>query len=111
MGTYDQNTNRAWFKVRKLTKLTLLTIAVLFTIVFTIGITPVLVFDVFYGTFGLHANRYPPLLDFEYLKVLIVSFLMMSVAWCLYFTVKGTNEKYAWLAAVLVSSLIFLFLP
>jgi hypothetical protein len=111
MGTYDQNTTGAWFKIKKLTRITLLIVAVLFTTIFVFGITPVLVFDVFYGTFGLHTNRYPPLLDFEYLKVLIASFLMMSVAWCLYFIVKGTNEKYTWLVAVLISSFVFLLLP
>lgn len=84
--------------------------AVLMSIAFGLAVTPVVIFDVFFGLFGLNQGDRLPLLDREYLLWLVGLYGLMSGFWCLHQSIKISRPSWAWFWPLLISAGVLWFL-
>jgi Mg2+ and Co2+ transporter CorA len=83
--------------------------AILLSIAFVLAAAPIVIFNVFFGIFGLNQGDNSPLFDREYLRWLVWLFGLMSGFWWLHEAFKNSNTKWPWLLALVASSITHWF--
>lgn len=79
------------------------------TATFAVAILPVLIFDVFFGIFGINNGDRAPLLDRTYLELLIWLFGVMCGFWWLHYSLKGDGRKWWWLIPLVLCAAVLRF--